>query len=308
MNEVVDDGLPLHPLQEQRETVKDLRQIGLGIMGLYDMLIKLGMTYGSEEAIKLSEELSSIMINEATQESARMAKEQGTFRQYDWDNLSNSEFFKNTLTDETKEIVKEHGLRNSQILCIAPTGSISTMLGISGGIEPAFSLSYNRTTKSLHGEDKTYKVEEAIVNEWREATGNMDGALPEMFVTAMTLDWADRVNMQSAWQYNIDASISSTINLPKEITVDETMDLYMYAWEKGLKGATIFRDGCKRMGILTLGDDEEDNSGSIVSEEEEEEEVVKATGFFSTCAECGSTNTVFAEGCITCRDCGYSPC
>lgn len=305
LNEVVDDGLPLHPLEEQRVTVKELRQIGLGVMGIYDMCIKLGITYGEIESLQLSEVLSHIMINEAVKKSSLMAKEQGSFGQYKWENISDSMFFQENLTEDVKAMVKENGLRNSQILCIAPTGSISTMLGISGGIEPAFSLAYNRTTKSLHGEDKTYKVEEAIVQNWRDATGNTDEELPEMFVTAMSLDWRRRIEMQAVWQKHIDASISSTINLPKEATVDETMDLYMYAWEMGLKGATIFRDGCKRLGILTLDDDT-----PLEEEDEPLEEIegVKAEGYFSTCAECGSTNTIFAEGCVTCRDCGYSPC
>lgn len=316
LNEVLDEGLPLHPLEVQRQSVRDLRQIGLGYMGIYEMLIKLGITYGSTKSLMISEMIAHATLNKAVTTSANLAEELGTFNRYVWENISASTFFQETLMPEVKELVKEKGLRNSQILCIAPTGSISTMLGVSGGIEPAYNLKFNRTTKSLHGEDVTYEVETAIVNEWREATGHT-GELPEMFVTAMTLDWRNRIEMQAVWQKYIDASISSTVNLPNEITVDETMDLYMYAWEMGLKGATIFRDGCKRMGILTNTTSEE--SKSEVEEERYNielekvtdvpvEDGTKVTGFFSQCAECGSDQMVFSNGCATCQECGFSPC
>lgn len=311
LNDVLDEGLDLHPLAEQRQSVRDLRQIGLGVMGIADMLVMLGITYGSEEALELSHALGSTLANEAMQKSALLANEKGVFDWYNWDYISQSEYFINVASDETKELVRKYGLRNSQILCIAPTGSLSTMLGISGGIEPFFSLSYNRTTKSLHGRDETYKVEEPIVEKYRKATGNLDGELPEYFVTAMTLNWRDRINMQSVWQTYIDASISSTVNLPNEITIEETMDLYHYAWEMGLKGATIFRADCKRAGILTLDDTTE--VGEELEEQPTEKETktveeVRATGYYSTCPDCKSKNMVVSAGCVVCQDCGFSPC
>ena len=179
LNEVLDEGLDLHPLEEQRRSVRELRQIGLGIMGLADMLVMLGITYGSRDSLAISHMLGAYLANESMQESALIAKDKGTFDWYDWDNISNSEYFQQIANPETKEMVKKYGLRNSQLLCIAPTGSLSTMWGISGGLEPFFSLRYNRTTKSLHGGDKTYVVEEPIVQQYREATGNLDGPLPD---------------------------------------------------------------------------------------------------------------------------------
>lgn len=317
LNEVLDEGLDLHPLEEQRRSVRELRQIGLGVMAIADMLVMMGITYGSEESLQLSDAIAKLLANEAMQQSALISSEKGTFDWYKWENIERSEYFQKVANPETKKMVKQYGLRNSQILCIAPTGSLSTMLGISGGIEPFFDLSYERTTKSLHGEDVTYVVEEPIVQKYRDATGNLDGELPEYFVTAMTLDWRDRINMQSVWQTYIDASISSTVNLPKEITIEETMDLYQYAWEMGLKGATIFRAGCKREGILTSSSGEPSESTTEDVEQPKEEinvdasiEEVRATGYYSKCPEsdCGSTNMVISAGCVVCRDCGFSPC
>lgn len=311
LNEVLDEGLGLHPLEEQRQAVRDLRQIGLGVMGIADMLIKLGMTYGSTKSLALCEVLAHIMINEAMKESAYLANKYGTFGKYSWKHIEDSIFFQTVASPETKEIVKRYGLRNSQILCIAPTGSISTMFGVSGGIEPIFELEFYRTTKSLHGKDVKYKVYADIVNQYFE-TNNIENRdnheLPECFVTSMTLNWKNRIEMQAVWQKYIDASISSTINLRKDITIEETMDLYMYAWEMGLKGCTIYRDGCKRAGILTL-DDEEDNTNDFYEGVEGE----KVEGYFSTCPECkqaerGNGDMVFANGCATCRECGFSPC
>lgn len=294
LNEVLDEGLPLHPLEEQRQSVRELRQIGLGVMGIANMLIKLRMTYGEQDATNWQEVLAFNMINQAVQTSAKLAKEHGTFEKYNYEYISKSPFFQQTLTQETKNMVKKYGLRNSQILCIAPTGSISTMLGVSGGIEPIFSFSYERTTKSLHGQDVTYKVYEQILQEYMDYHG-LDNAddLPEYFVTAHTVHWKDRIDTQSIWQKFIDASISSTINLPENATLEDTKDLYMYAWEKGLKGCTIYRENCKRTGIL-------------VSDEGKKKK--KVEGYFSTCPECQSDKMEHANGCITCKECGFSPC
>jgi ribonucleoside-diphosphate reductase alpha chain len=306
LNDVLDEGLDLHPLEVQKKTVGELRQIGLGVMGIADMLVKLGITYGSTKSLALSEVLAHILINEATSASADIAKEKGSFGWYEWEHINNSAFFQENIMPEIKEKVKQYGLRNSQLLCIAPTGSLSSMLGISGGIEPFFSLSYNRTTKSLHGTDVTYRVEEPIVQAYREATGNQ-GELPEYFVTAQTLNWRNRIEMQAVWQKYIDASISSTVNMPRGTTVEEAMDLYIYAWEMGLKGATIFVDGCKRQGILTL------DAGNADGNEQETEQTTKPTGYFAECPECNSAGRgkgemVMMEGCATCKECGFSPC
>lgn len=251
LNEVLEEGLPLHPLEEQRQSVADWRQIGLGIMGLADMLIKMEIPYDSQQAFDVCDMIASAMIDEAIYSSAMLAKELGTYPKYTED-VMDTPFFKMNTSDTTKEAVAKYGLRNSQILTIAPTGSLSTMLGVSGGVEPIFDNYYIRKTESLHSEDVYYKVYTPIVKDYMEKHGLTDESqLPNWFVTSKTVDPIKRVLMQSVWQRRIDASISSTVNLPYEATVEDVKEIYTKAWEYGLKGITIFRDGCKRAGILT---------------------------------------------------------
>lgn len=259
LNEVLDEGLPLHPLKEQRESVYDWRQIGLGIFGLADLLIKLGIKYGSPEAIDLCDMIGHTMADMAIKTSAVLAKKYGVYPKYKPEAVEQSAFYSKNALGETKELVESFGLRNSQLLTIAPTGSLSTMLGVSGGIEPIFANYYTRKTESLKGHDEYYKVYTPIVKEYMDKHGLKDDSeLPGYFVTAQTLDYKNRIYMQSAWQSHIDASISSTVNVPNDFTVEQVEGLYMTAWDAGLKGVTIFRDGCKRAGILTIKENVED--------------------------------------------------
>lgn len=256
LNEVLSEGLKLHPLPEQQDSVRDWLQIGLGIMGLADMMIKLGLTYGDEEALKLCDKIGFSMADTAIMQSALLAKETGPYPKCNKEEIINTPFFLENTSHKTQELVKKYGLRNSQLLTIAPTGTLSTMLGISGGIEPIFANYYERKTESLHGTDVYYKVYTKIVEQYMQKHKLKDDSqLPDFFVTAMTLDYLQRIDMQSVWQKHIDASISSTVNVPNHFTVEETEHLYLYAHEKGLKGITIFRDGCKRLGILTLDEE-----------------------------------------------------
>ena len=263
LNNVLDEGLERHPLAEQRKTVRDWRQIGLGIMGLADMLIKLGIEYGSPDSITLCDAIGYSMARNAIVASADIAGYAGCYDKYNEQYVTTSPFFAEHIKPDDEEawsFVEANGLRNSQLLTIAPTGSISTMIGVSGGIEPIFANYYERTTKSLHGHDEVYKVYTPIVKEYMDAHGIKDElGLPSYFVTSATIPIKRRIDMQSVWQKHIDASISSTVNLPNEATVDDVKDLYMYAWEKHLKGITVYRAGCKRAGILnadTKKDDE----------------------------------------------------
>lgn len=259
LNEVLDEGLPLHPLKEQRESVYDWRQIGLGIFGLADLLIKLGIKYGSPEAIDLCDMIGHTMADMAIKTSAMLAKEYGVYPKYKPEAVEQSAFYSKNALGETKELVESFGLRNSQLLTIAPTGSLSTMIGVSGGIEPIFANYYTRKTESLKGHDEYYKVYTPIVKEYMDKHELKDDSeLPDYFVTAQTLDYKNRIYMQSIWQSHIDASISSTVNVPNDFTVEQVEGLYMTAWDAGLKGVTIFRDGCKRAGILTIKENVED--------------------------------------------------
>lgn len=252
MNDVLDEGIPLHPLKEQRECARNWRQIGVGIFGLADMLIKLGLRFGDEDSCKLCDDIGKTLADEAIAESARLARVNGTYPNYHAEAVLSSPYLKENASAETYNLVKQYGLRNSQLLCTAPTGTLSTMLGISGGIEPIFANYYTRKTESLKGHDEYYKVYTPIVKDYMDKHNITDDKdLPEYFITAHELNYHQRVDMQAIWQKHIDASISSTCNLKHEATVEDVADLYMYAWKKGLKGITVYRDGCKREGILT---------------------------------------------------------
>ena len=240
LDDVQVEGLELHPLEIQRKTARDWRQLGLGIMGLGDMLIKMNIRYGSEESLELCDKIGDVLAKTAIETSMQMGEERGSFPMFKEKYTYASEFYKAHMAG-----VECKAMRNSQLLCIAPTGSISTMLGISGGIEPLYALEYERTTKSLHGGDMTYKVIPDIVQYAR------DKGLNNGLVCATEIDYKKRINMQSVWQKHIDSSISSTVNLPKDFPKEKIADLYMRAWDAGLKGITVFRDGCKRAGILT---------------------------------------------------------
>lgn len=254
LNDVLDEGLPLHPLEVQRDSVRDWRQIGLGIMGLADMLIKLGVTYGSEESLEICDDIGWNLANEALETSMTIAKNKGEYPMFS-DKVWESEFYKNHIGISAP-------LRNSQLLTIAPTGTLSTMLGISGGVEPIFANYYTRRTESLHGEEKEYKIFTPIAWEYLQehGYGEDETKLPSYFITSAEIPYRNRIDMQATWQRHIDASISSTVNLPNSATIDDVKDLYMYAWEQGLKGITVFRDGCKRLGILTTEDTPNDTT------------------------------------------------
>ena len=257
LNDVLDEGLPLHPLEVQRDSVRNWRQIGLGIMGLADMLIKLGVTYGSGESLVICDDIGWNLANEALSTSITIAKNKGEYPMFS-DKVWESEFYKN-------HIGISEPLRNSQLLTIAPTGTLSTMLGISGGVEPIFANYYTRRTESLHGEEKEYKIFTPIAWEYLQSHGygEDETKLPSYFITSAEIPYRNRIDMQATWQKHIDASISSTVNLPNSATIDDVKDLYMYAWKQGLKGITVFRDGCKRLGILTT-----DNTSNEVDDDE----------------------------------------
>lgn len=253
LNTVLDEGIERHPLPLQRQMARDWRQIGLGIFGLADMLIKMEVRYDSDEAIELCSCLAHIIAETAIMESNRLAIEYGAFPKCDNEAICNSEFIQNLeLNPGKRESILTYGLRNSAILTIAPTGSLSTMFGVSGGIEPIFSNSYTRKTESLNGQDTYYKVYTPVVEQYMREHGVKEEAeLPPYFVTAHDIDPLLRVKMQATWQECIDASISSTVNLKHDATPSDVFNVYLKAWELGCKGVTVYRDGCARTGILT---------------------------------------------------------
>lgn len=250
LNQVLIEGLTLHPLPIQQKTVRDWRQIGLGTMGLAEMLIKLGIKYGSPESIKIIDTIYNDIASTAVEESLALAKEHGCYPACDKEKLAQSKFIKALgLPVSIIDDIRKYGLYNSQLLTCAPTGSIGTMFETSTGVEPYFALSYTRKTQSLNGEDTYYQVDSKIVEDYKKVTG--DVKLPDYFITSADINPIDRVKVQSALQEYTDASISSTVNLPNEATVDDVYNIYIEAWKYNLKGVTVYRSGCKREGILT---------------------------------------------------------
>jgi len=248
LNEILHEGIPKHPLEVQKKSVNDWRQIGLGVMGISDMLIKLGLRYGSEEACEALDSVMNAIANTSFKESYELADKYGSYPKFKKNKVTKSDFYNKLDFKYNKNLDK---LANSQLLTIAPTGTLSTMLGISGGIEPIFANSYTRTTQSLHDGDVTYKVYTPIVEKYMKMHGiTKEENLPDFFVTAKDINWKDRINMQAAAQKWIDGAISSTLNVPEEFTVEDIMEAYIYAWKAGLKGITMFRDNCKRIAIL----------------------------------------------------------
>ena len=268
MNEVLDDGIDLHPLQGQRDRAREFRQIGIGVLGLADMFIQLGIEYGSQASIELSHSLGSLIRDTAFDESINLAIEHGPYPQFDAEIVSKSSYFK-SLPFGLQEKIKKHGMRNSHVLSIAPTGSISTMFGVSGGIEPIFAKSYTRTTKSLATEgDVDYKVYAQVVEDLMQAKGiTNEKDLPHYVVTSHEIDPINRIKVQSAWQNYIDSAISSTINLNEDTTVEAIKDIYLNAWKHGLKGVTVFRNNSWRTGILNTDDKPKEEVEETIEEE-----------------------------------------
>lgn len=249
---VLTEGMDKHPLQEQKDAAERFRQLGLGVMGAGDAFIKMGIIYGSQESLDIIDTLGRIMINAAIQESAYLARDYGVFPAYDADAIIKSAFYKENLDYDTRILVDKYGIRNATLLGVAPTGTLSTMLNITGGIEPMYATSYTRKTESLHGEEVFYDVYPNVVSEYMSMHNISNTTLlPEEFITAKDINSSARIDMQSIWQQYIDGAISSTINLPNEATVEDVYNIYVEAWQSGLKGVTVHRDGNKREGVLT---------------------------------------------------------
>ena len=231
-------------------------------MGLADLALTMGLGYGTPEFVRVLETIMSTMANAAAQASAELAKQKGTFPKYDYEKIAGSRFFKEVYSEETKEMIKEFGLRNSRLLSIAPTGSISNILGVSGGVEPYFMLGYQRTIKSMFEDEKNIWVYEKtplrMIKHFRYEDHT---ELPEWAkITSQNIDVNDRLNVQETIQKYVDTAISSTFNLPNSATTDDVEYIYSTAWSKGIKGVTVFRDNCKKIGILTGGGDNFDKN------------------------------------------------
>jgi ribonucleoside-diphosphate reductase alpha chain len=240
-----------HALKEQREHVKKYREVGLGIMGLADLALAMRKPYGSDEFIEFLDEMMRNMLNYAAKATALYAKKKGTFPLFDYDKISSSKFYKDTINPEVDKLIKKHGMRNSRLLSVAPTGSISNILGISGGVEPFFQINYTRRIISMFDEEKKITVWEKTPLEMARVLDIEPEKLPEWTkITSQNIEFEKRANVQATIQKYVDTAISSTFNIPNSATVEDVMNIYMTAWKKGFKGATVFRDRCAKIGIL----------------------------------------------------------
>lgn len=251
LDKLIDENYYKHPLKEQQEQSFNYRNIGLGCFGYATALMKLGLKYGSQEALDWTNCIFGLIFRAAVIESNSLAKEFGPFPKYK-DCVWDSEIIKKHFPQDEIDIMRQYGLRNCSLISIAPTGSIATCLGESGGCEPEFALSFTRRTVGMtDGEDTYYKVYCKAAREYMELYKCEEKDLPDYFVSSANISWKNRVLTQSVMQEHVDTAISSTVNLSNETTKEDIAKLYLLAWEKGLKGITIFREGCKRMPILS---------------------------------------------------------
>ena len=291
LNDVLLEGLPLHPLQEQRESVGDWRQIGLGITGLGDMLIRLGETYGSDSSLKVVDDVMKNIATTAVIESLEMAKEFGCYPKCEKEKLVESTFITNLdLPQNIKDEITKYGLYNSQLLTIAPTGTLSSLLSVSSGAEPNFAFKYVRRTISLNNEDTYYEVNVPLVEEYKTITDNTE--LPSCFISAEQIDFKNRIKMQSVLQKYIDASISSTLNLSEDVSVEHVYNIYLEGWKNGLKGCTIWRDNCKRTAILTKEQPKNEEDNKFVGDNDAEKRPKELEADFYTIKHKGIQYTI----------------
>ncbi len=251
LDNVIDYNLDRHALEEQKQNAVNDRRVGLGILGLGDMLVKMGIQYDSDEALEMISKIMEIHRDTAYETSAELAKEKGQFPNFDWDGYSQSLFVQD-LPKKLQTKIKNHGVRNCTLTTVAPTGSGAIVARVTSGVEPIFATSYKRKVKkndSLGKEFDTFTVYHPVVQEMFGTDEN----LPKYVVTAHNVDPFFRVKMQGVVQKYIDSSISSTVNLAEETTVDTVADIYMTAYKADLKGITVYREG-SREGILITDD------------------------------------------------------
>ena len=266
LDNVLDYSYNRHALKEQAEETVYARRIGLGIMGLANMLISMNLKYDSDQAVEFVDYLMKRIKETAYDESSNLAREKGSFPAFTAEKHVQREFVKR-LDKSIIDKIKTQGLRNACILTVAPTGSISSMAGVSGGIEPIFALSYTRRSESLS--EEKFEVLDPFVNRYMKKFGIKDkNELPEIFVTAHRIDPFFRVKMQSTIQKHIDSSISSTVNLSADTDADTVDKIYRYAWKLGCKSITVYREGSKDDILKATDEKPEEKQEEVMIEEE----------------------------------------
>ncbi|MCL7464867.1 adenosylcobalamin-dependent ribonucleoside-diphosphate reductase [Phaeovulum sp. NW3] len=253
MDNVVDASR--FPLPQQAEEARNKRRIGLGVTGLADALLMLGLRYGSPEAAAQTEAWMKQIARASYLASVDLAREKGAFPLFDADRyLASGNMMK--MDEDVRDAIRTHGIRNALLTSIAPTGTISLYAGnVSSGIEPVFAYAYKRKVLQKDGSRTEEEVVDYAVQMWRDLKG--DAPLPDYFVNAQTLAPLDHVRMQAAAQKWIDSSISKTINCPEDISFDDFKDVYMAAWDQGCKGCTTYRPNDVTGSVLSVSETEE---------------------------------------------------
>jgi ribonucleoside-diphosphate reductase alpha chain len=270
LDNVVSWNERLNALPKQRQAASETRRLGLGVMGVADLLYQLGLDYDSERGVETITTVIQRIADAAYATSADLAAEKGPSPIFDAPRYMRCPYLREALSEETRARIRRQGLRNLAIMSIAPTGTISNIvlgtrrgqkqyIGVSGGIEPVFALYYTRRSESL--DNQLFKVFHSSVQAWLDERGlgeraaradKLEGLLPAFFFrTAHRVDAKMRVQIQGRVQRYIDHSISSTINLPEDVHPEVISDIYLDAWRKGLKGVTVYRDG-SRVPILSV--------------------------------------------------------
>ncbi len=264
LDNVVDYNMDRHALEDQKNNATNDRRVGLGILGLGDMLVRLGIKYDSEDALQTINQIMQIFRDTAYETSAELAIEKGQFPNFKWSGYSNSKFVK-SLPKELKKKIKENGIRNCTLTTVAPTGSGAIVARVTSGVEPIFATSYKRRVKENDGYGKSYR-EYTVYHPIIETLFGDDQNLPEYVTTAHDIDPYFRVKMQGEIQKYIDSSISSTVNLANDITVETIADIYMTAYEAGLKGITVYREGSREGILVTEKDDDKEQKEEILND------------------------------------------
>ncbi|MEJ1991800.1 MAG: adenosylcobalamin-dependent ribonucleoside-diphosphate reductase [Maritimibacter sp.] len=253
MDNVVDESR--FPLEEQRQEALAKRRIGLGVTGLADALLMLGLRYGSDEAAAQTEAWMKLIARESYLASVELAKEKGPFPLFDAEAYLASGTLQQ-MDEDVRAAIKEHGIRNALLTSIAPTGTISLYAGnVSSGIEPVFAYAYTRKVLQKDGTRTEEEVVDYAVQMWREKFGEAE--LPDYFVNAQTLEPEAHVKMQAAAQKWIDSSISKTINVPEDIDFEAFKDVYLQAYETGCKGCTTYRPNDVTGSVLSVSESSE---------------------------------------------------
>ncbi len=250
MDNVVDTSR--FPLPEQAAEAAAKRRIGLGVTGLADALLMVGLRYGSVEAAAITEDWMHAIARSAYLASVDLAREKGAFPLFDADKFLASGAMAQ-MDGDVRDAIRQHGIRNALLTSIAPTGTISLYAGnVSSGIEPVFAYAYTRKVLQKDGSRTEEEVVDYAVRLWRDLHG--DAPLPDYFVNAQTLPPMDHVRMQAAAQKWVDSSISKTINCPEDISFEAFQEVYMAAWDQGCKGCTTYRPNAVTGSVLTVSE------------------------------------------------------